>query len=318
LSKKAKGFSIVYIPTRGHSRSFHLSAFAMYIAILLLLGSSYFIYQFYISLQQLRTDYITLTTFSEEEKQQIMSDENHVIDQEIAAINVIHSANKEKMVVIASQDKENRSKLGLRTLDLNPDKFITGDNKKISYSNASLSLQFTYMLKEKVQKQSSNLWKVNRTLEIASNSADEYLAQDAKTPKGYPCPGYIDPGFGWRTHPIFRIPDFHTGVDISVPEGGNLIATGDGVVTGTGYAGGYGIMVTVYHRDGISTRYAHCSSVMVKQGDKVTRGKIIAKGGHTGTATNDHVHYEVLIEGKPVDPVSFNATITEHSRSSRR
>ena len=85
-----------------------------------------------------------------------------------------------------------------------------------------------------------------------------------------------------------------------------------------GWAGGYGYMVTIYHRDGISTRYAHCSKLLAVQGQKVKRGQIIAKAGATGTATNSHVHYEILREDRPIDPEDFNAQINRMARTSGR
>jgi murein DD-endopeptidase MepM/ murein hydrolase activator NlpD len=290
----------------------------IYIALLVLCGSSYFAFQFYVNLINLKTNYIAMTTFSEEEKQQIMSEELSVIQQEMASTNIISSSNREKMSLISNLDREDRNRLGLRKNDLNPDKFITKNNKNLSYSGANLSLAFVYDLKEKAEKQKISLQKLNRTLEIASASANDYNAEAAKTPMGYPYPGYIDPGFGYRIHPIFGTPDYHTGVDISVPYGDNLVATGDGIVTGAGWAGGYGYMVTIYHRDGISTRYAHCSKLLAVPGQKVKRGQIIAKAGATGTATNSHVHYEILREDRPIDPEDFNAQINRMARSSGR
>ena len=257
-----------------------------------------------------------MTTFSEEEKQQIMSEELYVIQQEIASINEINSSNREKMDIISNLDKEVRSKLALRSLDLNPDKYISNNNKHLIYSSTKLSLATAYALKEKSNKQSISMQKINRTLEIASLSTNDFKAQEAKTPIGYPCPGYIDPGFGWRTHPIYRIPDYHKGVDISASYGYGLKATGDGIVTAAGWAGGYGYRVTVYHRDGISTLYGHClEGLLVKVGDHVKRGQIIAKAGATGDATCPHVHYEVIRENTPVDPEVFNQDIKRMSRT---
>jgi murein DD-endopeptidase MepM/ murein hydrolase activator NlpD len=312
-------FSIVYIPNRGHTKSFHLSAFVIYIALLFLFGSSYFAFQFYVNLSNLKTNYIAMTTFSEEEKQQILSEELSMIQQELASTNIIHSSNREKMGPISNLDKEDRNKLGLRKNDLNPDKFLTKNNKNLSYAGASLSLKTIYDLKDQTKKQKTMLQKLNRTLEIAAISANDYKAEEAKTPIGYPYPGYIDPGYGWRTHPIFGTPDYHTGVDISVPYGYQLKATGDGVVTGAAWAGGYGYMVTVYHRDGFSSRYAHCSKILVVVGQKVRRGQAIALAGATGTATNSHVHYEIQdSNGKLIDPEVFNAEISRMARSSGR
>lgn len=259
-----------------------------------------------------------MTTMSEEEKQQIMSEELSVMQQELTSINEIHNSNREKMSSISNLDKEFRIKLDLRKNDLNPDKFLNKNNKNLSYSGANLNLATVYNLKDRTLKQKKSLQIENRNLEVGSISANDFNAQVAKTPEGYPYPGAIDPGFGWRTHPIFRIPDWHTGVDISVPYRDFLFATGDGVVTGADWAGGYGYMVTIYHRDGISSRYAHCSELLVHKGDKVKRGQKIARAGATGTATNSHVHYEILNGQTQINPEDFNWEIERVKRASGR
>lgn len=294
--------------------SYHLSAFFIYLLALFLFGSSYFAFQFLVNLNSLKTSYIALTTFSEEEKQQIMSEELSVIQKVIEDINKIHNSNRDKMLPVSNLDKEVRLKLSLRKNDLTPDKFLNKNNKNLSFSGANLVYAFVYDLKEKAEKQKESLQKVNRNLEIAANSANDFKAQEAMTPIGYPYPGSIDPGFGYRIHPIFRIPDWHTGVDISAPYGANLVATGDGVVTGVGWGGGYGLAVTIYHRDGISTKYAHNSKNLVTVGQQVKKGQIIAKAGATGTASCVHVHYEVIINGTPIDPEAFNWEIQKMTR----
>ena len=320
MRAKSKGFSIVYIPERGQSRSFHVSSFLIYIAVLFLCGSSFFIFQFFVNFTHLKTNYIAMTILSEEEKQQLMSEELSIIQQEFASISEVHTKNLSKMLPISNLDKEVRTKLNLRKNDLKPEKFLNKNNKNLSFSGANLSLKTIYDLKDRVDKQTKSLQKENRLLEIAFISADDYNAQDAKTPRGYPCKGYIDPGFGWRTHPIYRIPDYHKGVDISLPYGSPLRATGDGIVTAAGWAGGYGYMVTLYHRDGYSTLYGHCSNSkpLVKVGQYVKRGTIIALAGATGDATETHVHYEVIREHDPIDPVVFNQEIENMERASGR
>ena len=127
-------------------------------------------------------------------------------------------------------------------------------------------------------------------------------------PIGYPFgdESMIDPGFGNRIHPIFNTIDFHIGIDIPAPYGSDLKATAMGIVVEASWDGGYGYMVKIFHSDGIETRYAHCSELLVKTGDKVNRGDIIAKAGNTGTAIDYHVHYEIIQDAKPIDPVEFN------------
>lgn len=94
----------------------------------------------------------------------------------------------------------------------------------------------------------------------------------------------------------------HEGVDIAGPRGTPIMAPGDGVVTFSGYYHGYGQMVTIDHGSGISTLYGHCSVMYVQEGQRVKRGSIIAAVGNTGSSTGPHLHYEVHVDGVPVNP----------------
>ncbi len=114
-------------------------------------------------------------------------------------------------------------------------------------------------------------------------------------------------GFGMRIHPIYKIKRLHTGVDFSAPKGTPIYATGDGVVASVKNNGlsGYGKEVLLDHGYGFQTRYAHMNDYIVKAGQKVKRGECIGYVGNTGTSTAPHCHYEVIRDGKPVDPVHY-------------
>lgn len=111
--------------------------------------------------------------------------------------------------------------------------------------------------------------------------------------------------FGWRTHPILKVRKYHTGIDIAANTGADILAAADGQVIFSGYYGGYGYAVIIDHGDGISTLYAHCSALLVKEGDTVKRGQVIAKVGSTGLSTGPHLHFEVRKNGEPVDPMDW-------------
>ncbi len=124
-------------------------------------------------------------------------------------------------------------------------------------------------------------------------------------PTFLPVSGTITSRFGSRRHPFTRKSDFHGAVDIAVKSGTTIRATGEGVITFSGRQGGYGNMVEINHGYGIKTRYAHNSSNLVKKGDKVSKGQAIARVGSTGISTGPHVHFEVEVNGKLVDPIKF-------------
>jgi murein DD-endopeptidase MepM/ murein hydrolase activator NlpD len=105
-----------------------------------------------------------------------------------------------------------------------------------------------------------------------------------------------------RRHPIYGGNRRHTGVDISAPAGTAIKAAGNGKVIRTGWYGGYGNAVIIDHGGGRATLYAHCSAIFVEVGAVVTAGKKIAAVGSTGNSTGPHLHFEVHVNGSPVNP----------------
>lgn len=113
-------------------------------------------------------------------------------------------------------------------------------------------------------------------------------------------------GFGTRMDPILKVPKRHTGVDFSLPKGTAVYATGDGVVKfARSSITGYGRQIEIDHGYGYVTKYAHLNEFLVKSGQKVKRGELIAYSGNSGKSTAPHLHYEVKIDGKPVNPVHY-------------
>lgn len=113
-------------------------------------------------------------------------------------------------------------------------------------------------------------------------------------------------GYGWRTHPIYKVKKFHWGVDFSSPVGTPIYATGDGVIKmkRSSY-GGYGKQVEIDHGFGFVTKYAHMSDIHVKVGQKVKRGEQIGEVGSSGSSTAPHLHYEVIRNKEKVNPVHY-------------
>lgn len=111
--------------------------------------------------------------------------------------------------------------------------------------------------------------------------------------------------FGVRSDPFNGGAAMHAGIDMAGPVGEPIYATADGVVTRAGWYGGYGNVIDLGHGRGIETRYGHLSRILVKDGQKVKRGEMIARMGSTGRSTGSHLHYEVRIDGRAVNPVPF-------------
>ena len=129
---------------------------------------------------------------------------------------------------------------------------------------------------------------------------------DEVHPEGRPVQaGYISSSFGERSDPFTGRLAFHEGVDFAGRQGNEIVAVASGVVTWAGDRYGYGQMVEVNHGNGYSTRYAHNAENLVAVGDTVKRGDIIARMGDTGRATGPNLHFEVLRNGRAVDPLTF-------------
>ena len=113
-------------------------------------------------------------------------------------------------------------------------------------------------------------------------------------------------GFGLRVHPIYKIIKFHSGMDFTAPAGTDIYATGDGVISDVQSSQrGLGKHIIIDHGFGYMSVYAHMSNFNVRKGQKVKRGDIIGFVGNTGTSVANHLHYEVKLNGRNVDPVNY-------------
>ena len=121
----------------------------------------------------------------------------------------------------------------------------------------------------------------------------------------WPCDGPVTSGFGYRVHPISGTSRMHTGVDLGCGYGAPIGAAGDGVVVEAGWRGGYGNAVVIDHGDGLATLYGHQSSIAVSPGERVSTGRTIGYVGSTGYSTGPHLHWEVWVNGTPVDPMGY-------------
>lgn len=117
--------------------------------------------------------------------------------------------------------------------------------------------------------------------------------------------GRITSEYGWRTDPFTRERSFHGGIDIGLPEGSPVYASAGGVVIEAGVKGGYGLAVVIQHDDGLVTLYGHASKILVKKGQRVAQGQLIARVGSTGRATGPHLHFEVRKGEATIDPYSI-------------
>ena len=116
---------------------------------------------------------------------------------------------------------------------------------------------------------------------------------------------FISSHYGWRIHPISGEAAFHAGIDIGLPTGTEILAAHDGVVTFAGVSGGYGNFIIIEAADGTITRYAHCDTILVSVGQEVLRGDVIGTVGSTGDSTGPHLHFEIIRDGRFLNPAFF-------------
>ena len=122
-----------------------------------------------------------------------------------------------------------------------------------------------------------------------------------------PVQGHLTSGFGERFHPILGYERFHAGVDLGAAAGTPIVAAADGRVVSAGWAGGYGRAVAILHGGGIETKYGHMSRIAAYAGESVRRGDVIGYVGSSGLSTGPHLHFEVMKNGRPVNPLSVKA-----------
>lgn len=152
---------------------------------------------------------------------------------------------------------------------------------------------------------------IEESKEVGARLKDVYqFSGDAEyfwtsVPTIAPTRGWVTSDFGLRRSPLTGRRQLHEGVDIASSYGSAVIVTGDGVVTFAGRYGGLGQKIVVDHGYGLTSVYGHNSQLLVAQGDRVARGQVIARVGSSGRSTGPHLHYEILVNGIPIDPRRF-------------
>lgn len=169
--------------------------------------------------------------------------------------------------------------------------------RDVARNYASLSIRIDRAVKETQLREQGvlQLWEVLSERQSLVNA----------TPNIKPAKGWFTSRFGYRVDPFTGKPEMHAGLDIAAPPGTPVSAPADGVVSYVGFEPGYGRIVSIDHGYGVVTRFAHNSRVFVEQGQKVSRRDVISAIGSTGRSSGPHLHYEVRINGVPVDPDNY-------------
>ncbi|HOJ11442.1 MAG TPA: peptidoglycan DD-metalloendopeptidase family protein [Clostridiales bacterium] len=180
------------------------------------------------------------------------------------------------------------------------------DSLKASRTNLDQKIQSSKSRLATLEKQEKELLAKSEemgNLIITLSSKSKYVEGNMVWP--LPSSSLITSEYGNRKHPILKTYSMHTGVDIGGKSGANILAANKGTVIISGWQNAYGYTVVVDHGGGITTLYAHCSKILVKKGQEVKAGQIIAKVGSTGWSTGPHLHFEVRVNGATKNPLNY-------------
>lgn len=217
---------------------------------------------------------------NQDKKIAMLNENAKIVDNKIKSLNEL----EEKVKRLVGLSSSNTSRGG-----------FSRDKRSITYDNETTS-RLTSEINQKTEDYKALLTKVADRLDYLNS-----------IPSSYPVQGIITSPFGSRKSPYGSYTEFHPGIDIAVDYGTPVRAAGKGVITYAGWISGYGKAVIIDHGYGITSVYGHNSQLLVKVGQSVNRGDIIAKSGDTGRSTGPHVHFEVRVNGNPVSPMTYLA-----------
>lgn len=223
------------------------------------------------------------------------------LEQDISRVQQFDS----KLRVLMNVDKDPAEAAADATADAAPG----GDSVTGGISNPLLLSRHRELFLMRLHSLVDDLATNVRTEEVDQQTLAGLLLENKdsllSTPSIWPVKGFVTSGFGRRRAPIAGGTSMHKGLDISNRVGTPVRAPARGAVTFSGPDGAYGICITVDHGNGIVTRYAHLQKSLVRVGDYVQRGDVIGALGNTGRSTGPHLHYEVVLNGTPVDPMRY-------------
>jgi murein DD-endopeptidase MepM/ murein hydrolase activator NlpD len=182
------------------------------------------------------------------------------------------------------------------------------------HRKVSAKVSTTKVALDKVQNDRERLERALDELEATSKRLEAQIRLSQQGNQGkilgtgqlcWPVSGRISSPFGWRMHPILRKKKYHSGIDLAIPSGTAVKAADGGRVLVSGWQGGYGNFIAIDHGKGISTCYGHNSRLLVRAGEWVKKGQTIAFSGNTGLSTGPHLHFEVRVNGNPVNPLGY-------------
>jgi murein DD-endopeptidase MepM/ murein hydrolase activator NlpD len=237
-----------------------------------------------------------------------LTNENKVLREQLQLMTNKLSTLEGTVAHLGERDNELRLLADLPKIDEDVRKVGTGGTNQnyefgLSSSEADELLQSSMVLMDKLEReiklQKGSYEQIDKKFEFNK-------AFFSHIPGIKPMEGFYSPNsFGYRLHPVLGVMKFHEGLDIINDIGTPVHATGDGTVAFVGINAGYGLTVEIDHGYGYQTLYAHLSKSLVKEGQKVKRGDVIARSGRSGLVSGPHLHYEVRLRGEKQNPVYY-------------
>jgi murein DD-endopeptidase MepM/ murein hydrolase activator NlpD len=235
-------------------------------------------------------------------------------DDKIVYISYIASSNKQLLDSLSEKTAElEQQEKSLLTAKKNLSTFLSEKKQQEDVLTEEISLKNELLstLKEKKLTYITQKNMLESEIKLEQQKIEKLIEESRNkdiTLKGglsWPVRGPITSPFGWRINPIWHSREFHPGIDIAVATGTPVRAAAGGIVTYAGWLTGYGNVVIIYHGSDISTLYAHLKRYIVKKGQAVKRGQVIAYSDNTGWSTGPHLHFGVYLGDKPVNPMNY-------------
>ena len=321
-SKKSKSFSLIIVPKSSDVKQFNVSSWIpkllIFLIIITISSSGYFIWDLYTSYNSLEFNYLSksrrlnlLTTINLDQKEEIHNLESRLteFDEILKKITELEETvidlvgleqNIKKSDANAAEESNMQAESLNNPLQVNIPSASRGDTSLLKRDALVLS---SFMDRnEQINAISQKLEQSYNNLDTLIADVEKKLAYLEAKPNLKPAPGRIASPFGYRRDPFGRGREFHSGIDIANSSGVKIKAAGGGIVTYAGYNGGYGNFIIIKHGYGYESLYAHNRRLLVKRGDQVSKGDIIAEMGSTGRSTGPHLHFEVHFRGRAINP----------------
>ncbi len=219
---------------------------------------------------------------------------------------------QKEMATLEKFDKKLRIITSLETAPEKPNTFGVGGPNDDSGTFTNASELYTASLLNQLNEDLDHLSSLARKQEISFHELDAFFKDQSSlltsTPSIWPTRGWVTSGFGYRVSPFTGLRELHEGLDIATHRGAIIMAPANGVVVESTRTKGLGNVIEIDHGYGIVSRFGHNSKNHVKRGDRVKRGQVIATVGSTGRSTGPHLHYEVMLNGVPVNPLRYILT----------